>query len=1006
MKIKWLHIFFWCIAALSATQIVAQSFEDFSYRLDPLLVKADSLLIFEDYAAAIQNFEAAIHDLKESKTDVGYIYGLNQLVKALIGKEAFNIAHMTLLKADQEGAKLLESSHPERARTIYLFGCYFKQLDNVQFHQRYHLKDQDSLAQAYLDSSFNQLKQVLPQKHEYKGDVYYEKALISSLNNRKAEELLKNALENYPNTGLIKFKKAATSIVLGQQLRNRGDTELGATCVQSAVKILEVSDPVPYKLQDRAYSQLAYYYVGKDEHQKAIRLFLRIIDLRRSRYGNLSEKIISPLANLGSQYVELRSNKAPEFLHQALKLSLIQKDKNWNFLGFIHERLGTYYTNINVIDSAEVYLTRSIENYSINSDSIDLSYALQRLADLYLIKKNPESALNYVERALDLVKFPKGENLDLSLLHNRNIDDFYDPLELKGRILFDHYKKYGKIYSLNASLKTFQNIEYIAETVRSGVYSEGTKTVVSEHFRRAAKGALRTLQALQKLSSELEYLALAFNFMEHNRYAQLSQNLVRLTSSRAYGVPDSLVRKLNYLVSEIERLEQLVQLEISSSQTSSGFNDSLLTYKNNYQSLIDKGATLYPGYFQVRYEDMFSIWEIQEKMDANSQLLEYFWGDSIISLLSITADTAFLTSIPIKNVEKILDVLLPWLVHRHIEKDTDLNFNEFAKLSHKLYLNLLYPYLQTGIERIIISTDGDLAYLPFGVLILDPSQGNWRDGSYLIRNFEVQYINSSNLLYKNLSSGPLKKPQVLAMGYSTAEDAMQTPSRKKFQEIPHTAREVDAVRKKFKPGKVFRLKGSAATETAFKNLVPDSDMVHLALHGIGDTTSAVRSHLVFKNELDSLDGNLYAFELYKLSLKKTRLAVLSACETGVGKSYAGEGIFSIARGFAYAGIPSLVMSLWKADDVSTETLMASFYQHLAKGNTISRSIQQSKLEYLENAQYETCRPYYWAAFVAVGDVAPVVAGSHVYIKYFLITILVILLFWVTRKLLLKNLSDR
>ncbi len=64
------------------------------------------------------------------------------------------------------------------------------------------------------------------------------------------------------------------------------------------------------------------------------------------------------------------------------------------------------------------------------------------------------------------------------------------------------------------------------------------------------------------------------------------------------------------------------------------------------------------------------------------------------------------------------------------------------------------------------------------------------------------------------------------------------------------------------------------------------------------------------------------------------LAVLSACETGYGKLEWGEGIMSLARAFAYAGCPSIVMSHWLVDDKASAQLMDHFYRYLSEGASV------------------------------------------------------------------------
>ena len=91
------------------------------------------------------------------------------------------------------------------------------------------------------------------------------------------------------------------------------------------------------------------------------------------------------------------------------------------------------------------------------------------------------------------------------------------------------------------------------------------------------------------------------------------------------------------------------------------------------------------------------------------------------------------------------------------------------------------------------------------------------------------------------------------------------------------------------------------------------------------------------------------------------MAVVSACETGLGEFKRGEGIIGLARGFAYAGVASMMTSLWGVNDYSTEDLMISFYKSLKLGNSKDLAIQKAKLKIINRAFNDMdAHPFYWA----------------------------------------------
>ena len=218
-------------------------------------------------------------------------------------------------------------------------------------------------------------------------------------------------------------------------------------------------------------------------------------------------------------------------------------------------------------------------------------------------------------------------------------------------------------------------------------------------------------------------------------------------------------------------------------------------------------------------------------------------------------------------------------------------------------------------------------------------------------------------------------------------------------------------------GSVTLLTGPAATEAEFKSRAPGCELLHLATHafvldgdcgnpvpgargigllhaetgtgdvpGIGaiDAIPAVTERnplllsglaLAGANDRDPVgpneeDGILTALEIATLDLSSTRLAVLSACDTGTGRVLNGEGVFGLQRAFRVAGVRTLVSSLWSVEDESTRRWMSGFYEaRLRSGLPTSEAVREASLQLLSQrrAAGESTHPFFWGAFVGSGD---------------------------------------
>ncbi|MCX6261187.1 MAG: CHAT domain-containing protein, partial [Bacteroidia bacterium] len=154
------------------------------------------------------------------------------------------------------------------------------------------------------------------------------------------------------------------------------------------------------------------------------------------------------------------------------------------------------------------------------------------------------------------------------------------------------------------------------------------------------------------------------------------------------------------------------------------------------------------------------------------------------------------------------------------------------------------------------------------------------------------------------------------------------------------------------------------------------------------------------------DGRLYNYEI-SLSRLKSPMVVLSACNSGTGTLYHGEGLMSLARGFILAGASSVIMTAWKVNDEISADIISGFYHSLASGKRKNVAMRSAKLKYLKGSSPAYSNPYYWAAYEVLGNPSPIkgnyVASGLIICAILLIAGVVLILYLRSRRIFSERL---
>ena len=400
-----------------------------------------------------------------------------------------------------------------------------------------------------------------------------------------------------------------------------------------------------------------------------------------------------------------------------------------------------------------------------------------------------------------------------------------------------------------------------------------------------------------------------------------------------------------------------------------------------------------PRYNALLHPEPWTLDQIrQHALSPGTALLEYVIGEERGVVFAVTHDDISAAEVPSK---KDLDPLVGELRGAMVTGQKGP-----VPRAHELYELLVEPVAHLiADQEILVVPDGPLYLLPFAALLTSPpgAGGAAAPLPYLIRRHAISYAQSASvagLLSTEATGAPAAHTLHLA-AYgdpicappSAATTAGLTAARARAQRIaqacpriPFSANEVWDVAdlaaneglpleqpESYDGGGVRIRTGTAATKQDITELIMSGSsarFLHLATHGIMDARRPQFSGLLFSGQLEDTDEAMWrTFEILNSRIS-SELVVLSACDTGLGRMFSGEGVVGLSRAFLCAGAGSVCVSLWRVADASTPELMRTFYQQVLEGVSKRRAMQAAQLAMLDSPQ---ARPSQWAPFVLFGE---------------------------------------
>ena len=313
-------------------------------------------------------------------------------------------------------------------------------------------------------------------------------------------------------------------------------------------------------------------------------------------------------------------------------------------------------------------------------------------------------------------------------------------------------------------------------------------------------------------------------------------------------------------------------------------------------------------------------------------LAEYFTAEDRTLLFLVREDFAepIVTEIP-QSTAQIRAFVTQYFqaepaTDRRSRKSTSDKVRDLPEAEFQAFLHdFVSPLIEPDESGNPITQPGDIVwFVPHDFLHYLPLHAVKLGDQYLSDRNPVCYTPSASVMKYCHQKRKGKREKALILG----------------DRLIYTRDQTLAIQSLFPPG-AAELHIEDATTDLLKRKLSEAkaeiDILHIACHGDFDSEQALQSGITLP------DGRLTAEDIFGLEMNAD-LVTLSACETGINENKPGDELIGLTRALIYAGTPSVVVSLWEVDAISTSILMTQFYQKLLAGATKVDALQQAQME--------------------------------------------------------------
>lgn len=808
-------------------------------------------------------------------------------------------------------------------------------------------------------------------------------------------------LESLPTTNILQI--ARTYYSLASANRSQRDYERALAC---AMKTMDLVKPLNHQL----FIELTYTLIGS--------IYRDMKNYSEARkYYNLAIVLNSKVNNniLNETQASNYSNLAVSQMREGLmKEAIVSYEKMVSFYKKIGVRdkvlflnalngLATAYREGKQMDKAlkthkEIFRELAKLNMMKSGEACE---SFRNFGLFYLEQNEIDSALFCFQQSLisgvDNFKSTNYQDNPLPDSVQRS-DAIFQTLLFKAKGMRALADQKNETEINKAALHCLKLANHLLAQSRKDLDREDSKWgLMNEHYD-VYEAALALLYNMHEVYHADSLIRDVFYFFEQSRSKTLSDALNQAEVSDPKIFKDSLFLQLRESRVSLFNYQSILT-SATDELTKQSIRQSMIEDDKKIKRLEDAIDRKYPDYRKTKYQSQAISYDASKKFIQKSggMVIGYFWGsDHIYALAMSGMGSRFFRISSSDELDKPLSELLALLANAHSSLDQSY-FVEFGKTSNQLYEMLLGP-LEDWVDKsthIVVLPDGKLGQLPFELLTRSRynfDRINYKGLPYLVKTHTLSY--AASMAHLKLKPGNvIAEPNLLAMGF-TESSSNRDALGNRMQELAGAQLELQSLQTSFSKG--LFLIGKGILESTFKAEAGNFDIIHLAVHGKGNTQDNYSASLYF--EQDSIDdGELHWYELYGLKLKAS-LAVLSSCESGIGRTFRGEGMLSMASAFTYAGARNMVIAQWKVNDQVSSQLMKDFYDRIKSGDRVDDALTYAKRQYLEKSDAIIADPRMWGAlvvygidsvskkktnqyFILIGFLALIIAASYLTKKY-------------------------